>query len=163
MEQHEQLVTWLSDAYAMEQSLDMVLARHVAAAREHPEVQQRLQQHRDETRRHEELVAGCLEMLGAKPSAVKALAGGFMGAMQGMSTAVFQDELVKNALADYAMEHFEIACYSSIIAAAEETGQQEIARTCGEILRDEAAMANWLEDHIPAITRLHLQQAAQPH
>jgi ferritin-like metal-binding protein YciE len=160
MESNEQLIAWLQDAHAMEQSLEQVLTRHSAAAAEHPEVQQRLEEHLDETRRHREHVAECLETLGASPSTIKSAAGGFMGAMQGMSTGVFQDELIKNALADYAMEHFEIGCYMSLIAAAEEAGHQQIARTCGEILREEVKMAGWLEDQIPQLTRNHLHPSA---
>lgn len=160
MNEKQQLATWLRDAHAMEQSLEQVLLRHAAAARELPDVQQRLQEHLEETKRHREQVTECLALLGEKPSAVKTAAGGFMGAMQGMATGVFQDELVKNALADYAMEHFEIACYSSIIAAAGDAGRGDIADICSEILRQEVAMADWLEAQIPALTRMFLHPTA---
>lgn len=156
MNEKQQLAAWLRDAHAMEQSLEQVLLRHAAAARDLPPVQERLEEHLAETQRHRDQVAVCLAVLGEKPSAVKTAAGGFMGAMQGMSTGVFQDELIKNALADYAMEHFEIACYSSLIAAAEDAGLDEIADICSEILREEVAMADWLEHQIPALTRMFL-------
>lgn len=140
----------------MEQSLASVLEMHIQAARDLPAVRERLAQHLDETEAHAERVQKCLHALGAQPSAAKSMAGGFMGAMQGASTALFEDQLVKNALADYAMEHFEMACYSSLIAACEDAGLTDIARTCSEILREEAAMADWLEEQIPELTRLHL-------
>lgn len=152
---NEQIITWLKDAHAMEQSLASVLELHIEAARELPDVRDRLSQHLEETEAHAERVRECLESLGAQPSAAKSIAGGFMGAMQGASTVLFEDQLVKNALADYAMEHFEMACYSSLIAAADDVGLTKIARTCGEILRDEAAMADWLELQIPELTLLH--------
>lgn len=139
----------------MEQSLASVLELHADAARDLPAVRERLEQHLAETEAHAERVEECLESLGAAPSAAKSIAGGFMGTMQGASTAIFEDQLVKNALADYAMEHFEMACYSSLIAACEDAGLFEIARTCSEILREEAAMADWLELQIPELTRLH--------
>ena len=160
MDQNEQLITWLRDAHAMEQSLASVLERHIKEAADFPDIRERLSQHLDETRRHAQHVEECLRSLDATPSTIKSIAGTFMGAVQGLSTAVFQDELVKNALAEYAMEHFEIACYSSLIAAADEAGLTEIASTCGEILREEVAMVAWLEDQIPAITRLFLHQSA---
>jgi ferritin-like metal-binding protein YciE len=160
MEASEQLTAWLRDAHAMESSLEQVLARHIAAAREHPELCAGLERHLDQTREQRESVARCLEILGTTPSGVKAMAGGFMGAMQGMSTGVFQDELIKNALADYAMEHFEIGCYSSLIAAAEDAGHDTIARICADIMREEVEMAGWLEDQIPQLTRLHLHPSA---
>jgi ferritin-like metal-binding protein YciE len=156
---HEQIITWLRDAHAMETSLDQVLIRHIAAAADHPDVQARLEQHRAETRQHAEQVAEALQELGASVSAVKSTAASFMGAMEGMSTAVFRDELVKNALADYAVEHFEIGCYSALVAAAEDAGLDELARTCSGILRSEVEMANWLEDQIPALTRAFLHES----
>ena len=157
---NQQIVAWLRDAHAMEHSLEQVMIRHVAAASDYPEIQERLQQHLDQTRQHRTLVEECLESLGTKPSLVKAVAGGFMGAVEGMSTGVFQDELVKNALADYAMEHFEIACYSALVAAADDAGLTEIGYTCSEILREEVEMADWLEEQIPVLTRMYLHAPA---
>ncbi len=61
-------------------------------------------------------------------------------------------------LADYASEHFEIACYRSLIAAAEEAGKPQVAEVCSEILEDEEAMADWIEEQIPEVTRLVLHQ-----
>ncbi|HUR57563.1 MAG TPA: ferritin-like domain-containing protein [Opitutaceae bacterium] len=160
MNEKQQITTWLRDAHAMEQSLEHVLMRHAAAASDLPEVQQRLEEHLEETKRHRAQVAECLAVLEQTPSALKTAAGGFIGTMQGMSTGVFHDQLVKNALTDYAMEHFEIACYSSIIAAAEEAGLQSIAQICSGILREEVAMADWLEDQIPVLTRMFLHPSA---
>jgi len=74
---------------------------------------------------------------------------------------MYHDEIVKNFLSDYAAEQFEIACYRSLVAAAEELGQPEIARTCEDILAEEQAMAQWLAEHIPEVTRMMLQQEAR--
>jgi ferritin-like metal-binding protein YciE len=86
--------------------------------------------------------------------------GGAVGLLEGMSTGIFRDELVKNAISEYAMEHFEMASYSSLATAAEDAGLTDIARTCREIYGEEAEMADWLEVHIPELTRTHLAQDA---
>lgn len=160
MSPKEQLTTWLNSAYAMEKSLIQVLENHAGDAKDLPEVRQRDEQHLEETKRHAELVARCLEVLGEKPSAMKSAMGNVMGTVQGASSGMHRDELVKNFLSDYAAEHFEIACYRSLIAAAETLDQPEIARLCTEILHDEERMAAWLEERIPEITQMHLQQVA---
>jgi ferritin-like metal-binding protein YciE len=160
MDTHEQIITWLRDAHAMERSMESVLERHIADAAEQPLLRERLERHLVETRQHAQRVEGCLEALNATPSTTKDLAANFLGALQGMSSALFRDEVVKNTLAEYAMEHFEIACYSSLIAAAENAGLIDLAHTCSELLREEAAMAIWLEDEIPKITRRYLEQPA---
>lgn len=160
MSQKEQLITWLNSAYSMEKNLVQVLENHAKDAHDHPEMRQRIEQHLEETRRHAERVKECLAALDEKPSKMKAAMSNVMGSVQGASTGMFRDELVKNFLSDYSTEHFEIACYRSLIAAAEEERQPEIARICGEILQEEEAMARWLEEQIPEVTRMTLHQAA---
>ncbi len=103
MEPNQQIITWLRDAHALEQSLENILQTHIAEAREMPEMRERLQQHLEETREHRARVASALSTLGESPSKIKSMTGGFMGMMQGLSTAVFQDRLIKNVLADYAI------------------------------------------------------------
>lgn len=97
-------------------------------------------------------------MLGEKPSTIKSAMGNVMGMVQGASSGMFRDELVKNVLSDYASEHFEIACYRSLISAAEELNRPEIAEICGEILEEEEAMAAWLEEQIEGVTHTVLHQ-----
>ena len=142
----------------MEQTQIQVLENHAKDAKDVPWVRERDEQHLAETKRHAERVRECLDLLGAKPSAMKSAMGNITGMVQGASSGMFKDELVKNFLSDYAAEHFEIACYTSLIAAAEEVGQPQVASICREILRDEEAMAQWLEDNIPEVTRMFLQR-----
>lgn len=161
MAQNELYMSWLNDAYSLEQSLIQTLENHASQAKEHPQVQARIQQHIEETRRHGDLVKGCIERLGGSTSTVKSGMSSVMGTVQGMSTGVSSDALVKNALADYSSEHFEIASYTSLINAAQALGDQETARICQDILQDEIAMANWLEQQIPTVTVEMLQQQAR--
>jgi ferritin-like metal-binding protein YciE len=145
----------------MERALEQNLENHAKDAADFPEIRTRIEQHIQETQRHAELIRGCLAQLNESPSTVKAWWGSMMGKAQGVSTGMYADEPVKNILADYAAEHFEIACYTSLIAAAEELRLEGIAETCREILREEEEMADWLCANIPAITQLHLQQVAE--
>lgn len=160
MSQKDQIIAWLKDVHAVEQNLTNVLEQHIKDARDLPELRERLERHLDETRRHSERVRSCLEALGSSPGTIKSMAGGAIGMIEGMSTGMFRDELVKNAIADYAMEHFEMACYSSLATAAEDAGLSDIARTCREIYSEEAEMADWLEEQVPEITRMHQMQSA---
>jgi ferritin-like metal-binding protein YciE len=147
----------------MELSLAKVLENHANDAREFPDMRDRIRRHIVETQEHADRVVQSLRLLGEKPSAAKAMMGDVMGVVQGMSTGMFNDELVKNALADFASENFEIACYRSLIAAATELGYTEIVSLCEENLRDEQDMAIWLEEQIPEVTRMHLQKEAVGH
>lgn len=156
-------LSWLNDAYSMERSLEQVLEHRVKDAKDHLHMQQRDQQHLEETRRHAELIKGCIERNGGDVSSLKSGMSQIMGKFQALSTGMAKDELIKNALADYAAEHFEIASYTSLIAAAEQLGDQETARICREILRDEENMANWLKQQIPSVTSEMLGIQAREH
>ena len=156
----EQFTAWLNSAHAMEVSLAQVLENHAKDAKEFPEIQQRIQQHLEETRRHAKRVEDCLNLLDEKVSTTKSIVGNVTGMVQGMSTGMFRDELVKNFLSDYAAEHFEIASYRSLVTAAQDLNRPEIAVICEEILMEEESMADWIETKIPDVTRMMLQQIA---
>lgn len=153
MTRRDVLISWLNDAYATEQSLINVLESHAEHAEGHDEIKSKYDAHRAQTQRHAELIEQCLKQLGADASAGKSMMGKVSGWLQGMSAAPAGDALVKDALADYSMEHFEIAAYKGLIAGAEQAGEHEIAQTCRQILEEEQEMARFLEEHIPGITQ----------
>ena len=152
MARHDLVIGALNDAHAMELSIAQVLENHAKDAKDHPQLHARLQEHLEQTRGHAEAVKGCVERLGGDTSALKTGVATAMGTVQGLATELAKDELVKNALHDYGSEHFEIACYASLVAAADELGDAETARVCREILRDEEAMAAFLLAQVPPAT-----------
>ncbi len=154
------VVEWLRDAYAMETAQMKVLEAHARDAKSHPEIQARMEQHLEETRRQADTLRGCLERYGESTSALKNAMGQVSGFFKGISTAVAKDELVKNCLADYAAEHFEIACYKSLITGARAVGDHETAKACEQILQQEQNMATWLEQNIPMVTEEHIAKSA---
>ncbi len=160
MNEHKQLIAWLNDAYSMERSLANTLENHASDAERFPEIRQRQSQHATETRSHAQQIERCLSILDEKPSTVKGMMGSAMGTVEGIATGIFRDEIMKDVLMGYAAEHLEIACYRSLITAAKELGQAEIARICEQILKEEEAMAQWIEQHLPDITRMSLHQTS---
>lgn len=159
----ETVIAWLNDAHATEVNLVQVLENHARDARDHPQLQSKIQQHLEQTRHHADLVKGCIERLGGSTSTVKSAMGKIGGVLQGASTGMAKDELIKNALADYAAEHFEIASYNALIAAAQAIGDQETARVCQSILRDEEDMANFLKQHLAPAVQEYIGQQAREH
>jgi ferritin-like metal-binding protein YciE len=144
----QKLLEWLNDAYAMELAIVPVLENHANDAKRHPDIRRRDLRHLKETKQHAKDVKKCIEHLGEKPSATKKVIGRMTGAMQSLATEPFEDEIMKNFLTDYATEHFEIACYKSLISAAKEAGHPKIARVCEEILEEELDMAEWIEENL---------------
>ena len=68
------------------------------------------------------------------------------------------DEIVKASIFDYSFEHFEIANYRALIAAAEQAGEPEIARMLQPSLDEELEMAAWLEQRLPQLTKTYLER-----
>lgn len=158
MAHQEFLVAWLKDAHALETNIAENLESQVKLAEDHPTVQSGIQQHLEATRRHAEIVKGCLEELGESPSTVKNAVASVGGKVQGMMPGAAKDDLLKSALQDYAAEHMEIASYQSLILGATELGHTDIAQKCQSILEDEQAMARWLEESVPMLTREAVMQ-----
>lgn len=152
----ETFIAWLRDAYAMERALVGILESQAKGAAEYPEVESKVREHAERTRRQAELVKGCVEKLGGTVSAAKTGFAKLVGNMTNLGTKPLEDAIVKNAITDFAVENFEIACYRSLIAAARELGHEEIATVCEQILREEEEMALWLQDRIAVLTRDHL-------
>src|SRR5512138_82531 len=102
--QMDMLRTWLKDAYAMEKGIEEVLEKQIDQFDDMPAAQAKIRQHLELTKTQADRVRGCVEQLGEDVSHVKSGFANFMGALQGMSTVMANDKMVKNAMADYAVE-----------------------------------------------------------
>jgi len=152
------VIAWLNDAHGMENALVQILEHQIKDAKDYPQVQAKLQQHLEQTRRHAELVKGCVENLGGKTSTMKTGMATLFGQMQALSTGAAKDEMVKNALADYAAENFEVASYTALVRAAQELGDLQTARVCQQILQEDEEMALWLRQNLPTLVQQTLLQ-----
>lgn len=156
MNPNDTIIAWLNDAHAMENALVQILEHQVKDAEQYPDVQAMLQMHLDQTRRHADIVEGCVQRLGGSTSSIKSGFASLFGQMQALSTGAAEDEMVKNALADYAAENFEVASYTSLITAAEQVGDMQTATACRQILAEDQAMADWIVQNLPTLTRMTL-------
>jgi ferritin-like metal-binding protein YciE len=163
MAHKELLLSWLNDAYGMEKNIIQVLQNHVKDAKDHPAMQQKLQEHLDVTRHQAEMLKDRIEALGGSVSTVKSTTGTVMGAITGVTTGAAEDELVKNMLSDYATEHFEIASYRALIKGAQDLGDDETVRLCQQLLREEEDMARFLEQNLPTAVHDVLSRKAAEH
>ena len=164
MSPETELMSWLRDAHAMEMQAIQILQNQARRIENYPDLRNRILEHLEETRGQAEMLERCIERHGTTSSPLKDSAAAFLGNVQALSGLFFGDEVVKGAIASYTFEHLEIAMYRSLVGAAEELDDGETARVCSEILRQEEAMAGWLERHLPEITQQYLrrQSAGEP-
>ncbi len=154
------VVRWLQEAHNMENALIPILENHAKDAEGHRELQRKIQEHVEVTRRHAQLTKEATERLGASVSAVGTGMAGLVGRMQSMMGTAAEDELIRDGVSDFAAENMEIAVYSALIAAAEAAGDQQTAMVCKQIRADEEDMATFLQTHLPGAVQQFVQQHA---
>jgi ferritin-like metal-binding protein YciE len=150
----ERLLEWLRDAHAAEQQAETMLSGTASRLENYPELRARIEQHIQETKRQADLVRGCIERRGGSTSTIKDAGGKLLAMGQAMSGMFVGDEVMKASIASHAFEAMEIASYRILIETAEYVGEQ--------ILREEEAMADWLKQNIPMVTRRYLQLEETP-
>jgi ferritin-like metal-binding protein YciE len=99
-----------------------------------------------------------LHTLDEKSSALKEAVLGIGGNIAALSHTAASDEIIKNTLANYMFEHFEIAAYKSLIAMSEFVGHPAGAAAAQASLREEEAMAAWIDVRIAPTTKLFLER-----
>jgi ferritin-like metal-binding protein YciE len=150
-------VTGLVNAHALENQAVQLLSRQVERLENYPQLEQRMRQHIDETRRQEARLAEILRALGTSPSTVKDVGLSIMGNLAAMAHAPAQDEAIKNTFANYAFEHYEIATYRSLLAMADVAGDASASTALRENLAEEERMAQWIADHLDETTRTYVR------
>lgn len=158
----ENLLDWLRDAHAMEQQAEKMLTAQSKRIEHYPQLKARIEEHIQETVGQRERLEQCITQLGSSPSVIKDTMGKMAAMGQAVGGMTASDEIVKGAMAGYVFECFEIASYTSLIAAAQTAGEPEVARVCGEILVQEEAMAAWLLEHLPQLTEEFLVRDVTP-
>jgi ferritin-like metal-binding protein YciE len=150
------LIAWLRDAHAMERASVDSLDRMADRLARFPDLAAGLREHWRRSLTQATQIEVCLKKLGSDTSTFKDLASRFIGIAQGFAVEVAQDEVVKDCCAAYSWRHFEIACYLSLGAAAAALEEVEVASMCEQHVQQERAMAAWLEEQIPEVTRVFL-------
>lgn len=152
MKTKEELIAWLRDAHAMEKAMELALRKIIDNQSAPMMLREKAGDHLVETENHAIAVESCLKALGADTSAGKAALAQMFEVIKGSAAAFADDEPIKDMLAAYAAEHFEIACYTALREAAMRLGLEDIIELCDAIIADEAGMAIWLREHLPELT-----------
>jgi ferritin-like metal-binding protein YciE len=154
----ERLAQWLRDAHAMEEQAETMLSGQIERLENYPELRDRMRVHLEETRQQAERLEQCLDRMGEGSSTLKDAGGKLIAIGQSISGIFAGDEVMKGSLASYTFEHMEIASYKMLIAAAGEVGDADVQRVCEENLREEVAMADWLENKLGTVTTEFLRR-----
>lgn len=158
----EHYLAWVKDAHAMEKQAESMLEKMASRLEHYPDLKRRIEQHIEETRDQQRLVQSVIDRYDTSTSTLKDAMGKLTALGQSLGGMFADDEVVKGAISGYVFESFEIASYTSLIAAAELVGDAEGARIFRQIREQEIAMAEWCLSHLDEVTQQFLTRAAAP-
>ena len=150
----------LRNQHAVENQAVELLGRQVERLKSYPEMEARMRLHIDESKAQAQRLEELLASLGTSHSSVKDTVMSFVGNMAALAHAPASDEVVKNTFANFAFEHFEIAAYKSLLTLADISGHTAATATLTTSLREEEAMARFIDEHIAETTRTYATLSA---
>ncbi|MGF9695190.1 MULTISPECIES: ferritin-like domain-containing protein [unclassified Rhizobium] len=145
-------VTGLKNAHAMENQALSIMKPQVSRIENYPEVATRLEQHIRETEGQIARLEQILTSISESPSAMKDMALSMGGSMAAIGHSVAGDEIIKNSIANFAFENYEIAAYKSLLTVAELGGFASATSALQANLDEEIAMARWIDDNLRSVT-----------
>lgn len=152
----------LQNAHAMETQAIQLLSGQVERLEHYPEMEARMRQHiaESETQRSriEQVLTSHSEQADSNTSTLKDMILGLGGNIAAAVHAPASDEVVKNTMANFAFEHFEMAAYKTLIVIAEALGDAEGLAVAKANLAEEEAMAAWIDEHIRPTTLIFLDR-----
>ena len=148
----EVFIAGLKNAHAVEHQAMALLGRQIDRSENYPEVEAKLTAHREETEVQIERLESILEGLDEDRSVLKDAAMSLSGNMAAIGHAFADDEVLKNAFANFAFENFEVAAYRSLIVLAERGSFTPALDPLRTTLQEEEAMAAWVDANLADLT-----------
>lgn len=151
--------TGLRNQHAVENQAVELLERQIGRLENYPAMAERMRLHVQESQEQARRLEELLSQLGTSASSLKDTVMSFMGNMMAMAHAPAADEVVKNTLANFAFEHYEIASYKSLITLSEATGHTGAITALKQSLEEEESMALWIDEHLAETTRMFVSRS----
>ncbi|MBW9061583.1 ferritin-like domain-containing protein [Agrobacterium pusense] len=148
----EIFVTGLRNAHAMENQALSIMKPQISRIENYPEVKARLELHYRETEGQIARLEEILNGLSESASTIKDTALSMTGSLASLGHTVAGDEIIKNSLANFAFENYEIAAYKSLLTLSDHGGYQAAYSALRSNLEEEENMARWLEDNLEKVT-----------
>lgn len=114
----EHYYDWLRDAHAMEKQAESMLESMASRIENYPDIKARIEQHISETKHQITMLEEVLDRNGISRSVLKDSMSKMAAMGQSIGGMFPSDEIVKGSISGYVFEQFEIACYTSLLAAA---------------------------------------------
>lgn len=151
-------VTGLRNAHALENQALSLMDRQIERIENYPAVLERMKQHRSETENQIERLETILKSMDEDYSSIKDAGASLMGNLAAMGHTLSSDEILKNSFANFAFENYELATYKSLCQMAELTGNSQALQPLQQSMKEEQAMVQWLDHHLPEATSMYMRR-----
>jgi len=153
-------VTGLRNQHAVENQAIELLERQVGRLENYPEMEDRMRRHIEESREQARRLEDLLSQHDTSHSSLKDAAMSLVGNLAALGHSTASDEVMKNTLANFAFEHYEIASYKSLLTLADLVGHSSARTALETSLREEQEMAAWIAEHIAPTVRRFVERSA---
>ena len=157
---YDVFIDGLRNAHAMEKQALSIMQPQLNRLEHYPQVSALLDRHIRETEVQIQRIDQIFETLNESASGLKDTMLSLSGSMAAVTHSMATDEILKNSLANFAFEHFEIAAYTALITAAEEANVTQAIPLLRQNLDEELAMASDIHDGLPDVVRQYITLSA---
>jgi ferritin-like metal-binding protein YciE len=150
----ETFAVGLRNQHAVENQAIELLERQLGRLVNYPELEERIRLHIEESKEQAKRLEDLLTGLGTSHSSLKDAVASFIGNLATIAHMPAPDEVIKNTLANFAFEHYEIASYKTLLVLADASGHDNARTALNQSLHEEEQMAQWIDEHInPTVLR----------
>lgn len=149
-------IAGLRNAHGVEHQALALMDRQLDRLKNYDEVAARLREHRAETETQIERLEAVLGQFEEGASGLKDAALTVSGNLAALGHTFAEDEILKNAFANFAFENFEVASYKSLIVLAKNGGFSSAVDPLAETLAEEQAMAAWVDENLASLTEKYV-------
>jgi ferritin-like metal-binding protein YciE len=157
---YDVFIDGLRNAHAMEKQALSIMQPQLNRLEHYPQVSALLDRHIRETEAQIQRIDQVFESLNESSSGLKDTMLSLSGSMAAMTHSMATDEILKNSLANFAFEHFEIAAYTALLTAAQEANVTQAIPLLEQNLQEEVAMASAIHDGLPDVVRQYITLSA---
>lgn len=150
----------LRNAHAMEKQALSIMQPQLERLEHYPQVSAMLDRHIRETEGQLQRLEQILDSLNESASGLKDTMLSLSGSMAAITHSMATDEILKNSLANFAFENFEIASYTALITAAEQANAAQAIPLLKQNLDEEVAMAAQIQEGLPEVVRQYIALSA---
>jgi ferritin-like metal-binding protein YciE len=155
----ETFVVGLRNQHAVEKQAIELLERQLGRLVNYPELEERIRLHIEETKEQAKRLEDLLTGLGTSHSSLKDTVASFIGNLAALAHVPASDEVIKDTLANFAFEHYEIASYKALLVLADASGHDNARTALNQSLHEEEQMAQWIDEHIKPTVLRYLERS----